>query len=295
MSLSNPLKARFSHQHRGFTLIELLVVISIIAILIGLLLPAVQKVREAAARTQCTNNMKQLGLAMHSYHDSYGMFVYENFNPQTPTSLFVSLMPYIEQSNLFNAITANGVSAAVPVKTFICPSRRSTIAGPCVDYCGANNAGIEEGDISQFQSSAGGDKSILNTNGTTLTTVTNGAGTSNTLLLAHKILDPRFYTPYNQVGQDSGYVNTNGNFDHMRWCDNGASGVNHGAGYFPDTIGVDNNHMGGPHIAGSPVLWADGAVRIYTYGFVDSTGYSDDAVWQQFWAYNRSWQTTPPQ
>jgi len=110
----------------AFTLIELLVVIAIIAILIGLLLPAVQKVREAAARTQCQNNNKQLSLAMINMSDTYqgqlpplfGTYPANSMSTQMYSGL-VWVLPFMEQGNIFNNIA---LSFTNPIKTYVCPS-----------------------------------------------------------------------------------------------------------------------------------------------------------------------------
>ena len=135
---------------RAFTLIELLVVIAIIAVLVALLLPAVQQAREAARRAQCKNNLHQLGLALHNYHDTYNqlpMSVVEvqgpnAWSPSSKGSYFVRLLPYMDQGPLFNALNfsainpSNGIEAqtdstgkpyrnyAIPI--LLCPSEEST-------------------------------------------------------------------------------------------------------------------------------------------------------------------------
>jgi prepilin-type N-terminal cleavage/methylation domain-containing protein/prepilin-type processing-associated H-X9-DG protein len=135
-------------QRPGFTLIELLVVVAIIAVLIGLLLPALQKARDSAARTQCANNMHQLVIACHAYHDEYHFLPVSagpgyntsglaNSAQPYPWSWLARILPYVEQANLYTTcgmpaspLSTSLPSLATPIKSFLCPSDQAYAGVP---------------------------------------------------------------------------------------------------------------------------------------------------------------------
>ncbi len=186
----------------AFTLIELLVVIAIIAVLISLLLPAVQSAREAARRAQCVNNLKQLGLALHNYHDVHGRFAPGSIqvtlsNGYSYRQPFISsLLPFLEQGNLANSFnfshafteTSNATTRAARVNVFDCPSDEKIVF--------TNNGGV----ISDVKGSYGvnwGQNTYGNqvlqspfalNYGASLAELTDG--TSNTFLMAELIQTP---------------------------------------------------------------------------------------------------------
>lgn len=313
-------------KRRAFTLIELLVVIAIIAILIGLLLPAVQKVREAASRIKCTNNMKQLGLAVHGYHDLNNGVPVEGSTQGV--SWPIRIMPYIEQGNTYNVVfplyatglaqedaaraagtpspwnsgqaayktAAQSVTADMSVPIFFCPSRRGKEVGPRIDYTGAYGAGLIAGSSAAVldDSQGGGSKG---NKAVGVAFVNMPAGTSNIIMIAHKLMRPSAYMTQSTDQRDVGYGFTwltSGRGDHMRYADPGGSGSSAGKGYMKDDENVDINHLGGPHIGGSPVLFTDGSVRGYNYGYSDGSTYSECSVFQYLLSYNRTNVVTPP-
>lgn len=245
---------------RGFTLIELLVVIAIIAILIAILLPAVQQAREAARRSACNNNMKQLGLALHNYHDAHLVFPIGTTGPSWHVCWLVHMLPYLEWDNVYgqlnfntsagymNSNAANGaILNGVLPSTYRCPS------SDLPEFIAQTHA--SETAMPTYVGIAGATFDAATTNGTGVTRCTSGsAGFScaNGVLIPNRsvsideVTDGTTFTI--MVGEQSGWLldASNNRVDirncstHGGWMGCGDTGA---PGYGPGGWTGDNRHF----------------------------------------------------
>jgi prepilin-type N-terminal cleavage/methylation domain-containing protein/prepilin-type processing-associated H-X9-DG protein len=188
-----------SARKRAFTLIELLVVIAIIAILVGLILPAVQKVREADARMKCQNNLKQFAIALHSYHDAHGKLPPGHDSNNLSTQTYI--LPYIEQGNVCNTMNmmmpysdpSNAFAAATHIKIFECPSDPGIGSVPVVWAPSSYRVNQGSGLLWGLPTSTGTNAGLPGPNGpfffnseTRITSITDG--TSNTAMVSESLM-----------------------------------------------------------------------------------------------------------
>jgi len=263
------LSLRFGGRRIAFTLIELLVVIAIIAILIGLLVPAVQKVREAAARTQCVNNLKQWGVAAHSFHDVTKTLAHNGVNTANrPDWCWAyQLLPYVEQENL-KKIGDAGTPQAVGLEILMCPSR----GRQRFSTAGANSPGFN-GPFTDYKmnwvSFDNRSNSPTVPGRLNMATVTNLNGTSNTIYVAEGYLNPNEYrrnhgSNWEEVIYSGGYGGTGRGSTELR----------------QDNISVgQGDRWGSAHPAGAMFGMLDGSVRMIGYNFSGSTAFFRALRW----------------
>jgi prepilin-type N-terminal cleavage/methylation domain-containing protein len=267
----------------AFTLIELLLVIAIISVLIGLLLPAVQKAREAASRIQCANNLKQIGLAFHNHHSAHGLLpdagggwwlprswsgpASPEIAPNQNWGWGYQILPFIEQ-NVVWSLPQDADAAGAVIKIYFCPSRRSPVAlvgiesglppnvkRGAIDYAGNGGTGPYIFPDGFPWLSQNGVVIPGSNGGLRLTDITDG--TSNTLLVGERNFNRKHFNQSWQYDENNGYFD-GWDWDTIRW------------GYeVPAPDRYDDSYydwrFGSSHSVGFNAVFADGSVRLIRY------------------------------